>query len=78
MTGLEVPIYAAIGIVSLAMGAGGTVAVVKRQTNENQKDIVAVEQRLNDHERQDDQAFKEIMRSLGRIEGTLTELNRSK
>ena len=77
MTGIELPIYAAIGVVSLVFGAGGSYAVTKTKTESLSRDIEGQKTRLNVHEADDDKIHREILRSLGRIEGTLTEMKRA-
>ena len=77
MTGFEIPIYAAVGIVSLVFGAGGSYAVTKTKTEGLRRDVDGTSQHLKDHLKEDEILHREILRSLGRIEGTLTELKRA-
>lgn len=76
MTELE-PLFAMVGFVGAIAGAGGSYAVTRQSVKDNKDAIHDLESRLLTHEKADDKAFQEIMRSLGRIEGTLQELNRS-
>lgn len=78
MTGIELPIAAAIGIISTVAGAGGAYAGVKHKTREAERDIAGLQQELTDHKKDDARMHGEILRALGRIEGTLTEMSRSK
>ena len=76
MTGIELPIYAALCIGSLVFGAGGSWAVTKTKTESLRRDIDGHGKRLADHQADYDVTHREILRSLGRIEGTLTEMKR--
>jgi hypothetical protein len=78
MTGIEIPLYAAFGIAGMIAGAGGSYAATRKTAEVNSKSITDLEDALLKHTQDDDRAFREILRSLGRIEGTLQELNRSK
>lgn len=51
-------------------------AVTKYKTAELQRDVLAIKQRQDRHSADDDTIHREILRSLGRIEGTLEELKR--
>lgn len=73
----ELPIYAAIGIISMIAGAGGSYGITRKQANNNEKGLDALRAEFKAHTAADAIAFNEIMRSLGRIEGTLQELKRS-
>lgn len=55
----------------MAVGAGGTFAVVKKQANQNESALRSLELEFKAHTRADAIAFNEIMRALGRIEGKL-------
>ena len=78
MTGIELPLYAALGVISMVAGAGGSYAVTKKAAKRNSEDIQDYRDRLIEHEKDDARAFQEIMRALGRIEGNLQEMTRSK
>jgi hypothetical protein len=77
MTGIELPIYALIGVLGTAAGAGGAWAATKKQATDNRETIKDLHAEFDDHTKADARAFNEIMRSLGRIEGTLQELKRN-
>jgi hypothetical protein len=76
MIAVDLPLYALIGIISMVTGAGGAWGVTRKQAKDNENDIAALKHELAAHTRADAVAFNEIMRSLGRIEGTLQELKR--
>jgi len=74
----DLPLYALIGIISMLTGAGGAWGVTRKQAKDNEADIDSLRLELKAHTAADAIAFQEIMRSLGRIEGTLQELKRGK
>lgn len=74
---LDIPMIATLAsIIGAITGAGGSYAVTKQKAHANAKQIDLLSAELKAHTIADAVAFNEIMRSLGRIEGTLQELKR--
>jgi hypothetical protein len=74
MTLLELPVMAIIGVVGTVGGAGGAWAVTKSKIAQNEKAIENVDAELEDHKKRDEELFRKIAESLGRIEGKLDTL----